>query len=86
MSIVYLPTQQKQANLFDGDPLSTITLLDMYRSMRRNPVDAVVSIEVLVQGQLEDGSRSLTGDDSRVSKEEYPDTVPPAKGSISVTT
>jgi len=76
--IMSLPTrQERQANLLDGTPLSVITLLDMYRGMRRNAIDTVICIEVLVQGQLENGGRTLTGDDGRVGKEEYPDTVPP---------
>lgn len=59
-SIYHIPPSSNpsrgQGNLLYGGPLSTITLLVVYRSMRRNSVDTVVRIKVLMQGQLEDRS------------------------------
>jgi len=57
VSIIYFatPILMSQVSLLNRAPLPTITLLVVYRSMRRNAVDAVVRIEVLVQSKLEDG-------------------------------
>lgn len=42
-------------------------------------VNPMISVEVLVERDLEDGRASLTGGDGRRGEEVLPDTEPPAK-------
>ena len=40
----------------------------------------MVCVEILVQSELEDRGRALSGDDGRVGEEEHPNTIPPEDG------
>lgn len=44
--------------------------------MVRDAVDALVGVQVFVEGNLEEGCTSLSRDDSRPSQEEHPDAIP----------
>jgi len=67
--------QKRSKQLYDR--LDIDAWLDVNRRVAGNTVDARITVQVLVEGQLEDRGTAVPGNDRRHSQEIDPDPVPP---------